>query len=83
VTDDLIAQLRKAGHEAEAASIERKGIAAQLREAGRSDLADEVEGNPPAEEHDPSSVSAFGADEDADVRAVVAALDRDIPDWRR
>ncbi|MBN1527575.1 MAG: hypothetical protein JW895_00830 [Thermoleophilaceae bacterium] len=76
MSDDLVRQLRDAGYEDEADSIERRGLIGQLREAGRDDLADRL-GSREADDGGPAS------DEDAELTAVVAALDRDVPDWRR
>jgi hypothetical protein len=71
-TEALIAQLREAGHQAEAESLERK----------LSNGRDEEPGGGKPERDDPATVPAFGASEQEEVAAVVAALDRDVPGWR-
>ncbi|MBN1608665.1 MAG: hypothetical protein JW940_18700 [Polyangiaceae bacterium] len=55
----------------------------QLREQGFDPEADSVERKLTGDPDPAPTDSAFAADDDTELAAVVAALDRDVPDWRR
>jgi hypothetical protein len=59
-------------------------LVAKLRAEGHETEAASFERKLSGEPAPPPTIDAFGGDDaDAEAAAVVAALDRDIPEWRR
>ena len=73
----LIAALEAAGHQDVAKAMRTKGLAAELRELGRDDVADRLEAG-----RNGGSAPLFGGSEEGDVAAVAAALKRDLGEDR-